>query len=98
MTYKGAVRFRSKRFREQCAGRRAREDELCTWLLRRGHSVQSMLRDGSGYGMGTREQHTNMSYRLGRQELAVFDLLLLTHDRAVERSMIPVTSTCNASP
>ena len=98
MTYKGAVRFRSKRFREQCAGRRARENEMGTWLLRRGHSVQSMLKDGSSCGLGVGEQRTTVSHSLGRQEVPLFDLLLLTHDRAVERSMTPVTSTCHASP
>jgi hypothetical protein len=39
-----------------------------------------------------------MSQRLGRQEVPRFDLLPLTHNRAVKPLDDIVTSTCQASP
>ena len=98
MAHNEAVSFRSMRFREQCAGRRAHESEMGTWPLRHRHSGQSMLKDGNGCGLGGSEQRTKKSHRHGRQEVAVSDLLVLPHDRAVEALDDTITSTCQASP
>ena len=98
MAHNEAVSFRSMRFREQCAGRRAHESEMGTWPLRHRHSGQSMLKDGNGCGLGGSEQRTKKSHRHGRQEVAVFDLLVLPHDRVVEALDDTITSTCHASP
>ena len=43
------------------------------------------------------EQRTEMRHRLGRQEVALFDLLLLPHDRAVEVLDDTITCTCHAA-
>ena len=68
----------------------AHDDEMGTRLLRRKYSLLGLFKDQSGCGRDASEQRTNMSHRLGRQEVAVLDLLLLPHDC--------VTSTCHAAP